>query len=111
MRNWLKMQRRIWIKSGVVEDFDKRQQRLLDLVQENVVKYYRDHYETRSIYRYPLSLSRLARMCNRSKPMVLAAVRVLANSNSVDAEEVSLFYDRISSGRNASHRPYRIFKN
>jgi hypothetical protein len=104
------MQKRIWINSGVVEDFDVRQQRLLSLVLENVEKYYRDHYETRSMYRYPLSLSRLARMCNRSKPTVLAAVRVLANSNSVDGEEASLFYDRISSGRNASHRPYRIFK-
>lgn len=93
----------------MVEDFDSRQQRLLSLVQMKVEEYYRDLYQTRSKYQYPLSLSRLARLCNRSKPAVLAAIRILANSITQDGGEPVIIYDRISSGKNASHRPYRIF--
>ncbi len=103
------MQKRIWIKSGVIEDFDKRQQRLLDLVLENAERYYRELYQTRAKYQYPLTLSQLAGMCNRSKPVVLAAVRVLANTSEKEGERTRIFYDRISSTKNASHRPYRIF--
>ena len=100
------MQRRTWIKSGIVEEFDSRQTGLQDLVLSKIKSYYSELYQTRSIYRYPLSLSKLARMCNRSKPMVLSAVRVLANSKADNEDQCPIFYDRISSGRNASHRPF-----
>ena len=103
------MQKRIWIRSGIEEEFDVRQQRMLQLVLEKVREYYRDLYGTRAKYRYPLSLSTLARMCNRSKSTVLSAVRVLSHScAAVDAEPL-LAYDRVGSRRNRSHRPYRIF--
>lgn len=103
------MQKRAWVQSGIIEEFDARQCRLQSLVLAKIRFYYAELYQTRSAYRYPLSLSRLARMCNRSKPMALSAVRVLANTRMEGEEDPPIVYDRVSSGRNAAHRPYRIF--
>ena len=104
------MQKRVWIKSGIVEALDQRQTRLLELVHEKIVFYYRTLHGTRPSLKYPLSLSRLMRLCNRSGSVVTLALRYLANTVPFgsDAEPV-VYYDRIASKRNPSHRPYRIF--
>ncbi len=104
------MRQRKWIGTGYVESFDIRQQRLLDLVLETVRHYYAELYETRACYRYPLTLSRLMKLCNRSGLRVLMAVRILSYSVDVEAEtEQPLVYERVSSQNNAMHRPYRIY--
>jgi len=56
------IEKRVWIKSGVVEELDLKQQRLIDHVYEKIVLYYRELYRTRPCYQYPLSLSRLMRL-------------------------------------------------
>jgi hypothetical protein len=104
------MQKRVWIKSGIVEELDERQIRLINLVQEKIVFYYQELYRTRPRYQYPLSLSRLLKLCNRSSHAVSTALRYLANTVPVGShEEPPIFYDRRSAVRNKSHRPYRIF--
>lgn len=104
------MQKRVWIKSGVVEDLDKRQVALLELVLEKIRFYYRELYGTRACYRYPLSLSRLMMLCNRSGTAVKTALHYLANTIPLGShEEPPVFYDRRASQKNKSHRPYRIF--
>lgn len=104
------MERRVWIRSGVVEELDARQTRLIELVLSKIEFYYRELHGTRSCYRYPLSLSRLMMLCNRSGEAVTLALRILANTvpfGSHDAPPV--FYDRIAAQKNKSHRPYRIY--
>lgn len=99
-----------WISSGISEEIDARQERLLDEVLKQIRLYYHDLYLTQYKYSSPLTLSMLSRMCNRSNVVVMAAVRMLANT--VDASNPSsppIHYQRIKSGRNASHRPYQIF--
>jgi hypothetical protein len=103
------MQKRLWIRSGIVEELDIKQLRLIDLVYQNVKRYYLDLYRTRPMYQYPLSLSRLAKLCNRSGSSVLAAVRILANTVPIGEDEPLLFYDRVAAQGNRSHRPYRIW--
>ena len=104
------MKQRKWLGTGYVESFDLRQQRLLDLVLEQVRIYYAELYETRYCYRYPLTLSRLMKLCNRSGLRTLMALRILSYSVDVESEsEPPLVYERASSQRNATHRPYRIF--
>jgi len=104
------MQKRVWIRSGVVEDLDAKQVRLINLVQKKIVFYYKHLYGTRPCYRYPLSLSRLMKLCHRSGHTVSTALRYLANTIPVGSdEEPPIFYDRRSAVRNKSHRPYRIF--
>lgn len=104
------MERRVWIKSGVVEAIDARQARLLKLVYEKIVFYYRELHGTRPCFRYPLSLARLKKLCKRSHAMTLGAVRFLAHTipegSGVDP---LIFYDRIAAEKNKTHRPYRIF--
>ena len=104
------MQRRVWVKSGVVEELDQRQVRLLELVYEKIVFYYQKLYGTRPCYKYPLSLSRLMKLCNRNSQAVTLALRYLANTvpEGSKAEPV-IYYDRVASAKNKSHRPYRIF--
>ena len=103
------MERRVWIKSGVVEELDARQLRLLHLVQEKIVFYYRHLYQTRPCYQYPLSLSRLMKLCHRSGHAVTTALRYLANTVPAGSEEQpKVFYDRHAATKNKSHRPYRI---
>ena len=104
------MKQRRWLGTGYIESFDVRQQRLLDLVLENVRHYYAELYETRDCYRYPLTLSRLMKQCNRSGLRTLMAVRILSYSIAMEKEfEPPLVYEREPSARNALRRPYRIY--
>ena len=104
------MRTRQWVGAEMTEDFDARQQRLLDLVLTKVRRYYEELYQMRERDRYPLSLSRLMKLCNRSGSATLMAVRVLSLSYDVQLEsEPPLYYDRIPSQRNPMKRPYRIF--
>ena len=104
------MERRVWIRSGVVEELDVRQQRLLHLVLDRIEFYYRELHRTRPCYDYPLSLSRLMKLCNRSSYAVTLALKYLANTVPQGAEvQPPIFYDRGQAQRNKSHRPYRIF--
>lgn len=103
------MKQRRWMGTGLVESFDQRQQRMLDLVLSKVRHYYKELYETRDCYRYPLSLSRLMKLCKRSGLSTLMAVRVLSHSVAEEEELPPLVYERDQSERNATRRPYRIF--
>ena len=104
------MKRRKWLGTGYIESFDVRQQRLLDLVLDKVRHYYTDLYGTRDCHRYPLTLSRLMKLCNRSGLRTLMAVRILSHSIDLESEtEPPLAYERDSSQNNAIRRPYRIY--
>ncbi len=105
------MEKRLWIRSGIVEELDQRQAKLLALVYQKIVFYYQILYRTRSCYQYPLSLSRLMKLCNRSASTVGLALRFLANTVPLDSKdsELLVYYDRAQSARNKTHRPYRIF--
>lgn len=104
------MQQRVWIKSGIVEELDEKQIRLINLVYEKIVLYYRELYRTRPCYQYPLSLSRLMKLSRRSGHAVATALRYLANTVPVGSkEQPKVFYDRRHSQKNHAHRPYRIF--
>ena len=104
------MEKRVWIKSGIVEELDAKQVRLINLVFEKIVYYYRHLYQTRPCYQYPLSLSRLMKLCNRGGATVSLALRYLANTIPAGSHELPpVFYDRANSLKNKSHRPYRIF--
>ena len=105
-----KIEKRVWVKSGVVEDLDEKQVRLLKLVLEKIEYYYKELYQTRPVYQYPLSLSRLMKLCNRSGAAVGMALRYLANTVPFGSNaEPPVLYDRVSAMKNKSHRPYRIF--
>ena len=104
------MEKRVWVRSGVVEELDAKQSRLIHLVLEKIHLYYREFYRTRPCYRYPISLSRLMKLCNRSSQAVTLALRILANTVPQGSHaEPPIFYDRIGAQKNKSHRPYRIF--
>jgi len=104
------VEKRIWIKSGIVEELDERQLRLMNLVLDRIRFYYRELHGTRPALHYPLSLSRLMKLCNRSGSSIAMALRYLANTIRVGSDEQPpIYYDRVPSKRNASHRPYRIF--
>lgn len=104
------MEQRVWIKSGVVEELDARQTRLLNLVLEKIRHYYRDLYQTRRCFQYPLTLSRLMKLSNRSSQAVTLALRLLANTVPLGShDEPPISYDRARALKNKSHRPYRIF--
>ena len=104
------MEKRVWVRSGVVEELDARQSRLIHLVLEKIQLYYRELHGTRPCYRYPLSLYRLMKLCNRSGQSVTLALRILANTVPQGSQaEPPIFYDRIAAQRNKAHRPYRIF--
>ncbi len=104
------MIQRSWIRSGIVEEFDARQEAMLDHVLSKIREYYADLHQTKGCYRYPLSVKRLMQMTKRSGYQVLMAIRVLANSTVKGSpDEPPIYYDRVQSQRNASHRPYRIF--
>jgi hypothetical protein len=104
------MEQRVWVKSGIVEAIDARQAALLNLVLEKIRHYYQHLYQTRPCYQYPLSLSRLSKLCKRSNASVTLALRYLANSVPFGSKEPpAVFYDRIAGQKNKSHRPYRIF--
>lgn len=104
------MRRRRWLGTDGVELIDQRQQRLLDLVVEKVRYYYEELYETKTSCQYPLSLSKLMRLCRRSGTRTLMAVRILTFSYDIDQEtEPPLYYDRVHSKKNAMRRAYRIY--
>ena len=104
------LQKRVWVKSGVIEVIDEREVHLLNLVYEKIVFYYKHLHGTRPCYQYPLSLSRLMKLCNRSGSAVRTALRYLANTIPLGSHEGTLiYYDRVQSVKNKSHRPYRIF--
>lgn len=104
------LEKRVWIKSGVVEELDAKQERLIHLVLEKIQYYYRQLYQTRPCYQYPLSLSRLMKLCNRSGHTIVGALRILANTiPACTHEQPPIYYDRAQSQKNKSHRPYRIF--
>ncbi|MBI3852699.1 MAG: hypothetical protein HY298_20790 [Verrucomicrobia bacterium] len=100
----------MWIRSGVIEELDARQSRLIGLVLSKIELYYRELHGTRPCYRYPLSLSRLMKLCNRGGETVTLALRILANTVPLGSHEAPpVFYDRIAAQKNKSHRPYRIY--
>lgn len=100
----------MWIRSGVVEELDAKQVRLIELVLEKIQLYYRELHGSRPCYRYPLSLSRLMKLTNRSGNAVTQALRILANTIPFGTDmEPPVFYDRTSAQKNKSHRPYRIY--
>ena len=100
----------MWIRSGVVEELDKKQVRLLELVYTKIQYYYRHLYQTRPCYQYPLSLSRLMRLTRRNSCAVTLALRYLANTVPAGEDlEPLVHYDRQQARKNKSHRPYRIF--
>ena len=104
------IEKRVWVKSGIVEELDEKQARLLRLVHEKILFYYRRLYQTRWCYQYPLSLSRLMKLCNRNSQAITNALRLLANTVPVGSDSrPPIFYDRKAAQRNKSHRPYRIF--
>jgi hypothetical protein len=104
------LQKRVWVRSGVVEVLDEREVRLLNLVYEKIVYYYKHLYGTRDCYRYPLSLSRLMKLSNRSGTAVRTALHYLANTVPLGSHsDPPIHYDRAQSVKNKSHRPYRIF--
>ncbi len=106
------LERRVWIESGVVEVIDARQARLLKLVHEKIIYYYENLYGTRQCFRYPLSIARLKRLCNRNYPATVAAVRMLANTVPKGSQKKPpIYYDRIQSEKHKAKRPYRIFLN
>src|SRR5512135_1783342 len=103
------MEKRIWVRSGVVEELDAKQSHLIHLVLEKIQFYYRELHGTRPCYRYPLSLSRLMKLSNRSSQAVTLALRILANTIPQGSHtEPPVFYDRVGAQKNKCHRPYRI---
>jgi hypothetical protein len=104
------VERRVWIRSGVIDELDQRQAKLLRLVLEKIEHFYRHLYQTRPCYQYPLNLSRLMKLCNRSSSAVSIALRYLANTVPEGSSAAPpIFYDRVQAQKNKSHRPYRIF--
>ena len=104
------MATRVWIRSGIEEEIDARQERLLDLVLTKIRFYYLELHLTQPRYQYPLSLATLMRLTRRNSYAVMSAVRLLANSqDKSNGAEPPIYYDRAESQRNRSHRPYRIY--
>lgn len=104
------MRQRQWVGSDIIETLDIRQQRLLDLILQKIRLYYSELYQTKDCYRYPLSLSRLMRLCNRSGTRTLMAIRILSFSFDIESEhEPPVYYDRAQSPKNPTRRAYRIF--
>lgn len=109
-REGIELQKRVWIRSGIIEVLDERQARLLALVYEKIRFYYGSLYGTRPCYAHPLSLWRLRKLCNRSHRSVLTALHYLSNTVPFGThDEPPVYYERIQASRNKSHRPYRIF--
>ena len=102
------MIQRSFVRSGVVEQFDRRQCQHLDRVLDAVRHYYRDLHRTEPRFDHPLSLSILTQLTHRSGSAVLNAVRILANSVGPGEAHPPLFYDRVAT-RKGVRRPYRIF--
>lgn len=102
------MRKRTWVRSGIVEDFDERQQRLLDLVLDRIRYFYRELHGTRPCYADSLSLSCLMRLCRRNGLAVSLAVKVLGNSVEDGQHTPPIWYERVPSQRHPAKRYYRI---
>ncbi|MBT62895.1 MAG: hypothetical protein CML13_06750 [Puniceicoccaceae bacterium] len=101
---------RHWVGSEMTETIDARQQQMLNLVLAKVRLYYDELYQTKASCQYPLSLSRLMRLCNRNGTRTLMAVRILSLSYDPETEqEPPLYYDRAQSPKNPMRRAYRIY--
>jgi hypothetical protein len=102
------MRQRTWVRSGICEELDARQQRLLDLVLEQIRHYYSDLHGTKPCYTNALSLSRLMRLCRRNGLAVTLAVKILANTVEAGQRTPPIWYERVASVRHPAKRYYRI---
>lgn len=102
------MRRRTWVRSGITEELDIRQQHLLDAVYETISFYYRELHGTRPCCTQALSLSRLMRLCKRNSIAVSLAVKILANSVEDGQRTPLIWYERVPSVRHPAKRYYRI---
>lgn len=101
--------KRDWIRSGIIEELDGRQNRLLELVLEKI-KYYYSKIYGKPGNKYPLSIGKLMRLTKRSGSVVVLAVKTLAHTIPKGSDEdPPIYYDRIKAKGNSTHRPYRIF--
>ena len=103
------MRRRTWVRSGISEELDERQQRLLDWVMNRIEHYYAVLHNTRPCYAQALSLSRLMKLCGRNGLAVTLAVKILANSIEEGEQSPPIWYERVPSERHPAKRFYRIF--
>ena len=102
--------RRIWIRSGNVLELDKREVRFLDFLYSKIVHYYTVLYGTEPRYLYPLSISTLKKLCRRNSLAITKGIFILANTivDGTDGEP-PIYFDRVKSEKNPTHRPYRIY--
>ena len=75
------MEKRVWIRSGVVEELDAKQVRLIELVLENIRFYYRELHGTRPCYRYALSLSQLMKLWPVATHLLFACTQTAGATN------------------------------
>jgi hypothetical protein len=95
---------RTWVRSGISEDLDQRQQRLLDLVLDAIRRY----YSQVPAPTHALSLSRLMRLCNRNSLAVTLAVKILSHTVEEGQRVPLVWYERVPSVRHPAKRYYRI---
>ena len=107
------MHRRKWIESGIVEELDQKQVRLLALVYKKIKHYYNKLHKTKACYSHPLSLSCLMKLTNRNSYQVTLALKYLANTIPIKSKtrKPLISYRRIQSETDKTHRPYQIFLN
>lgn len=104
------MQKRIWIRSGIIEELDAKQVRQMDMVLEKIKYYYQELHGTRPSYQQPLNLSRLMKLTRRSGATLTRVLHLLANTVKAGSnEDPKVHYDRLASEKNPSHRAYRIY--
>lgn len=104
------MEKRIWIRSGIVEELDEKQLRLLSLVLEKINYYYNNLHGTKAALKHPLNLNRLKKLCRRSGQAVSTALKYLAHTTPLGSnQDPPIYYDRVQAVANKTHRPYRIF--
>lgn len=106
----VRIEKRIWIRSGIIEELDAKQMRLLNLVIEKIKYYYDKLYGTKPSLNYPLNLNRLKKLCHRNGQAVSMALKYLAHTIPLgSSSDPPIYYDRIKATKNNSHRPYRIY--
>lgn len=92
------MEVRKWVGGGE-EILNKRQAQFLDFVHQNIVYYYKHLYLMAPKYRYPLSLSRLCKLCNASHQSVKMAVILLAHT-SYKKKGAEIVYQKMQGKKN-----------
>lgn len=104
------MQKRLWVRSGIVEELDAKQVRQMEMVLEKIKYYYKELYGSRPIYKQPLNLSRLMILTKRSGATLIRVIHLLANTVDAGSNQApNIHYDRLASEKNPSHRAYRIY--